>query len=132
MKKTPYAAFFEHAASRVEKANAHLKDAAKSMVSQPEVALRFIMATVQATAFRTVYVQVYDARNLLPKETEEGALRRIKVYAEETLRRHASRGMILSTGLLDQALAAEEIRAWHDVLECLRDATRNEPPEKRL
>ena len=131
-KKTPYTLFFEHAASRVEGADTTLKGVAEELITRPEISLQFISAAIPAAAFRMVYREVYGARNLLPKETEEGVLRRVKTYAEDTLRRLSSRGMILSTGPLDQALAAEEIRAWHDVLECLKDVTRNEPKEKRL
>lgn len=129
---TPYTAFFEHAASRVEQADATLKKVAEKLVVHPEVSLQFISSAVPAAAFRMVYREVYGARKLLPGETGEGALRRVKDYAEGTLRRLASRGMILSTGPLDQAFAAEEVRAWADVLACLKDVTRNEPKDKKL
>lgn len=132
LKKTPYTLFFEHAASRVGRANVTLKKVAEQLVECPEVALKFIASAVSAAAFREVYQEVYGARNLLVKETEEGALRRVKIYTEDMIRRLCSNGMTHSSGPLDQGLAAEKIHAWADVLECLKDVTRNEPKEKRL
>lgn len=131
-KKTPYTMFFEHAASRVERANGTLKKVAERLIEHPEITLQFIVTAVMATAFRSVYLEVYGGRNLLPKESEEGALRRVKTYAEDQLRLLGSKGVILSSGLLDQALAAEKIHAWTDVLACLKDVTRNEPKDKKL
>ena len=47
-------------------------------------------------------------------------------YATDNVLRLASRGAIRSTGALDASLAAEEVRAWHEVVEMTQEALKSE------
>ena len=114
--------FFDTIERRYQQTRSELDRRAHRLRQAPEESLRFIAGLVEETATHVVFGEIRTGRDLLEGESEEEALLRVYRYAKDPFMRHAGHGMRHSSGILDEALAAEKLRAWTEVLSALRSA----------
>lgn len=98
---------------RLDKAKVEVAGFAKKLTEDPYEALKWVNSSVEAAA--TVRVFSATLRNINKGVPENEVIDLAKDFAK----RLARTGHMKSTGALDNALAAEELRAWVTVAELL-------------